>query len=562
MFKKLGKLEYIKKRKEFRVNLNEINLGINFHENFIIYKNNDQIKVYNRKCDHAGGKIISKNGKAICPVHLWEFNPSTGNYHNGVKKNESKYSIDKNILKIEDILYIPIIDKVKAKLDTEIRFFNHAFLKIAGKNFSFSTDPWAIGPAFNTGWWLKYPTKDDWIDELNNSSFIYISHNHSDHLHPLTLSKVNKNIPIVVPNFISKSTELFVRDLGFKNIQVLDFNFQYNLENTNLNFSLLKSGDFKEDSGIYFSNGEFTGLLAVDANMINFERLPKTNFYGSSFAGGSSYPLMYENYKLQEQLKISLRDTLFIKKKQFDRLKKILPNYYMPYASFFNEQLKRDKKISKYNKKNSIEDFSKFCELNNIELLNVLKNDSYKFNGMKLIDKKNVKIKETKDLSPEKYLSYYKKEFNKIDQNYIKKYFLESNFKDNLLLYVCLTDDDFSLGGTNYLIDFSKNQISFNKFTKFSKNILEKNSKLKKLVLKIRKESFLNTIYNKLPWEDLNIGFQCKILRNPNLYNIEFWHHFSNVYTASKNIKVVTNCSSCESLNHFFDNQIQQHLVR
>ncbi len=562
MFKKLGKLEYITKKKEFRVNLNEINIGINFHENFIIYKNNDQIKVYNRKCDHAGGKIISKNGKAICPVHLWEFNPSTGNYHNGIKKNEAKYSIDKNILKIEDILYIPSIDKVKVKLDTEIRFFNHAFLKITGKNFSFSTDPWAIGPAFNTGWWLKYPTKDDWIDELNNSSFIYISHNHSDHLHPLTLSKVSKNIPIVVPNFISKSTELFVRDLGFKNIQVLDFNFQYNLENTNLNFSLLKSGDFKEDSGIYFSNGEFTGLLAVDANMINFERLPKTNFYGSSFAGGSSYPLMYENYKLQEQLKISLRDTLFIKKKQFDRLKKISPNYYMPYASFFNEQLKRDKKISKYNKKNSIEDFSKFCELNNIELLNVLKNDSYNFNGTKLEYKKNVKIKETKDLSPEKYLSYYKKEFNKIDQNYIKKYFLESNFKDNLLLYVCLTDDDFRLGNTNYLIDFSKNQISFNKFAKFSKNILEKNANLKKLVLKIRKESFLNTIYNKLPWEDLNIGFQCKILRNPNLYNVKFWHHFSNVYTASKNIKVVTNCSSCESLNHFFDNQIQQHIVR
>ena len=210
MFKKLGKLEYIKKKKEFRVSLNEINLGINFHENFIIYKNNNQIKVYNRKCDHAGGKIISKKGKAICPVHLWEFNPSTGNYHNGVKKKEAKYSIDKNILKVEDILYIPSIDKVKAKLDTEIRFFNHAFLKITGKNFSFSTDPWAIGPAFNTGWWLKYPTKDDWIDELNNSSFIYISHNHSDHLHPLTLRKVSKNIPIVVPNFISKSTELFV----------------------------------------------------------------------------------------------------------------------------------------------------------------------------------------------------------------------------------------------------------------------------------------------------------------------------------------------------------------
>ena len=31
----------------------------------------------------------------------------------------------------------------------------------------------------------------------------------------------------------------------------------YKLDNTNLNISLFKSGDFREDSGIYFSNGKF-----------------------------------------------------------------------------------------------------------------------------------------------------------------------------------------------------------------------------------------------------------------------------------------------------------------
>ena len=77
--------------------------------------------------------------------------------------------------------------------------------------------------------------------------------------------------------------------------------------------SILKSGDFREDSGIYFSNGEFTGLLSVDANMINFDRLPKVNFYGSSFAGGASgYPLMFDNYKVEEQIKISLNDKNFL----------------------------------------------------------------------------------------------------------------------------------------------------------------------------------------------------------------------------------------------------------
>ena len=560
MFKNCGKLKYLNKVKEVKINLNELKPGTNFFENFIIYQDDNDIKIYNRKCDHNGGKIISKDGKAICPMHMWKFNPSTGYYDNGFKKKEVKYLIDKNFLIINDYSYIPKIDKVKKKLNTEVRFFNHAFLKISGNDFSFATDPWAIGPAFNTGWQLKYSTKNDWIDHLNNSNFIYISHNHPDHLHSLTLSKINKNIPIVVPNFFTKSAEMYIKTLGFKNIEVLDFDFQYNLKGTNLNISLFKSGDFREDSGIYFSNGEFTGLLSVDSNMINFDRLPKVNFYGSSFAGGATgYPLMFDNYNLKEQIKISLKDKNFGKRKLYDRLKKMSSNYFMPYAGFFSEKLKRDNKILKHNQKNSIEDYLKFCELNKIEVLNVLKNDTYQFNGIKLVNKNNIDIPIAKDLKPEKYLEYYKKEFKKIDEKYIKEYFLKSNFKDNLLLYICLTDDNFKSLNKNYLINFSKNKISFNKISKFTKSFLKKDPNLNKLVLKVRKESFLNTIYNKLPWEDLSIGFQCKILRNPNLYNVKFWHHFTNTYTTSINVRSVTDCASCESLNQFFDNQIHQN---
>ncbi len=557
MFKNLGILKYSTENKKIKIDLNELKSGINFFESFIIYQNNSDLKIYSRKCDHAGGKIMSKDGNTICPIHMWKFNPSTGFYDNGIKKKEINYSIDNNFIKINDNSYVPEIDKEKKKLNTKIRFFNHAFLKITGDNFSFSVDPWAIGPAFNTGWWLKQPTKNDWIDQLNNSNFIYISHNHPDHLHPLTLSKINKNIKIVVPNFVTKSTEMYIKDLGFKNIEILDFNFQYNLTGTNLNISLFKSGDFREDSGIYFSNGDFTGLLSVDANMINFDRLPKVNFYGSSFAGGASgYPLMFDNYNNEEKIKISLKDKNFVKKKLCDRLKKISPNYFMPYAGFFSEKLKRDNKIMKYNKKNSIDDYSKFCELNKIELLNVFKSDVYQFNGAKLINKKKTDIQITKDIIPEKYLEYYKKEYKKIDQNYIKEYFLKSNFKDNLLLYICLTDDNFKPLNKNYLINFSKEKTSFSEIYKFSKSFLKKDTTYKKLVLKVRKESFLNTIYNKLPWEDLSIGFQCKILRNPNLYNANFWHHFTNIYTTSQNVRSKTDCSSCESLNHFIDNNI------
>jgi len=50
------------------------------------------------------------------------------------------------------------------------------------------------------------------------------------------------------------------------------------------------------------------------------------------------------------------------------------------------------------------------------------------------------------------------------------------------------------------------------------------------LHIKVRQDSFLWVIFNQMPWEDLSIGFQCKIDRVPNVYNVDFWHHFTNNY--------------------------------
>ena len=61
MFKDLGKLNYSTKEKELKISLNEVKSGINFFESFIVYQDNSGIKIYDRKCDHAWGKIISKD---------------------------------------------------------------------------------------------------------------------------------------------------------------------------------------------------------------------------------------------------------------------------------------------------------------------------------------------------------------------------------------------------------------------------------------------------------------------------------------------------------------------
>ena len=67
-------------------------------------------------------------------------------------------------------------------------------------------------------------------------------------------------------------------------------------------------------------------------------------------------------------------------------------------------------------------------------------------------------------------------------------------------------------------------------------------------MIKVRKDSFFNTIINKLPWEDLLIGFQCKINRKPNIYNNDFWYHFTNLYIDNVNFRFENPCNQCDRL--------------
>ena len=198
MFKNLGKIEYKTESQKVKIDLNQIDEGVNFTDEFIVFKKNDKLSIYDRICDHNSGKLISKNGKTFCPMHNWEFEPKTGTYKNGLVKKKKEYEIENNKILVSNKNFQPEIKSVDKSIDIKVRYINHAFLIIESDNFKFATDPWALGPAFNTGWWLKHKTIANWKDELNSCDFIYISHNHPDHCHELTLSYVDKKIPLVL----------------------------------------------------------------------------------------------------------------------------------------------------------------------------------------------------------------------------------------------------------------------------------------------------------------------------------------------------------------------------
>ena len=61
----------------------------------------------------------------------------------------------------------------------------------------------------------------------------------------------------------------------------------------------------------------------------------------------------------------------------------------------------------------------------------------------------------------------------------------------------------------------------------------------------VRKEIISCVIENMLPWEDLSIGFQMRVKRSPNVYESDFWYHFTNVNINKGHLRYSPLCGSC-----------------
>ena len=254
-----SKLTYDKESSFIEVNINKIDQGNSQDENFLYYRSKNIIKVFDRVCNHNLGSLYLKGKNAICPLHDWELDLSKGKYLNPACTKKPLVIIDANYQQSEIVrielkkLRLKTLN-FKSKKECIIRYLNHACLHFQINNkISFATDPWVIGSAFCNGWWLAKDSPNDVFEILNKCDFIYISHNHPDHLHPESLKHIKKDMPILTAGFKGGSTKLILEECGFKNIKVMDFSTKLTYEESEFSISVLKSGDFRDDSGIFFA---------------------------------------------------------------------------------------------------------------------------------------------------------------------------------------------------------------------------------------------------------------------------------------------------------------------
>jgi len=524
------------------VNFDDVIEGVSQDVNYFYHRTGERIIVYDRICDHGGGKMALSNGLGTCPLHGWRLELSNGSYINA-------NCFKKPIIEVDlSELDSPIFELPKSKATllmeswvedqrVEIKFLNHACLIVKSEALTFATDPWLMGSAFSNGWWLSERTPVNAFEEINGCDFIYISHNHPDHLHLQSLRNIRKDMPILTAGFASESTVLILKHIGFNNITAMDFSSAYVDSNRRILFSVLKSGDFRDDSGLLFQCGSFRALLTVDSNFLNFGKLPQVDFLASSFAGGASgFPLCFENYSPAEKAKVVDRNKSALIATNSQNIKNTGAKYFMPYAGFFKEAASRDSVIRKQNKKNAIADFAPVCRRFGANLLNVLENQVFVFDGKDLVETAPhtgplMKLADAdREILEEKGFDLVDDEIEEI----VVAYFEGSAYKDDLLVELIMTDDDFSASLQRFSLDFKVSVFKAMSADDPELLLQARSKEARYLRLKVRRAELLKVLLNGQPWEDLSIGFQCRIFREPNVYNSSFWYHFTNNYIGKR----------------------------
>ena len=184
----------------------------------------------------------------------------------------------------------------------------HAGILVETRQATIVCDPWFI-PAFH-GSWFVFPRNDQLDDDLmakvRKPDYLYISHQHADHLdEPWLRDNMDKSVPVLLPDFPTKELHRQLASLGFTNfIQTRDAE-EHDLGD-GLTVAIHVEGSVTDgpggDSAIVISDGETRLVNQNDCRTGDLQALRKhgpVDMHWLQFSGAIWYPMVYDEPREQ-----------------------------------------------------------------------------------------------------------------------------------------------------------------------------------------------------------------------------------------------------------------------
>jgi len=315
---------------------------------------------------------------------------------------------------------------------TSIEFVNHASVLIKyGKNGILS-DPWYSKSVFHNGWRLLYENTDQYIDKvLDNTTHIYLSHEHPDHFNPayLLTEKIKNKIIEKKIIFIFQKTQdrRVVNFLKSKSFNCLEFDQGKNKIDEDIEIQIVKH-DFY-DSSISIKTPDTKILNLNDCPLREISEIKKfkkkygtfdilfTQFSYAAWKGGENGKSIRENAAKEKLLDICNQTKIL-------ECKKVIPFASFIYFSnklnfYMNDSVNTPQNVHNYLSSNSLNPI--IMRPGEKQYINLLKQDEsslefwrdkFEFKNInKNLDsyKKNYSLEDIQN----DFIKYQKKIFNK-----------------------------------------------------------------------------------------------------------------------------------------------------
>jgi UDP-MurNAc hydroxylase len=198
-----------------------------------------------------------------------------------------------------------------------VTYYGQACILIESAGKKILTDPWLTEGAYFGTWFHTHLLADAGIiveTFPKDVDFIFLSHEHQDHVDPTSLRCFNPETPVIICKFVTPKFREFVRGFGFKNILELPSGCETVLSD-DLKITVLGTAEYTNDSALLVDaeghrvfNETDCKLSYADLQAIGQKGID-VGFY--MFSGANWYPMLYDYAEnVQRELVSRRRESL------------------------------------------------------------------------------------------------------------------------------------------------------------------------------------------------------------------------------------------------------------
>jgi len=218
-----------------------------------------------------------------------------------------------------------------------VTYFGQACTLIEAAGRKILTDPWLTEGAYFGTWFHTHILSEASINPVafpKDIDYLFLSHEHQDHVDPAMLRHFPHNIPVVICKFPTPKFRRYLEGLGLCNIWEIPSGQQLQLGD-GLTLTILGTAEFTNDAALLVE-GEGYRLLNETDCKLSYADLKRVGQQGLDigfymFSGANWYPMMYD-YPEDLQRKLVCQRRCSLLRSMVQRVKVTRPRIVVPSA--------------------------------------------------------------------------------------------------------------------------------------------------------------------------------------------------------------------------------------